>query len=80
MGEVKQAKKVAQVNKPQAGQEMSLDAYIDKMVANSLVPFHATLSSRNMTIRNPKLDLAIDKISQAITALNAWSREVKEKK
>lgn len=60
-------------------EELSFDHQIDHLVESALVPLHSILSKKNMDLRDPQLDIAIEKLSSAMTSLQSRSRQLKEK-
>lgn len=54
---------------------MSFDEAIDTFIKDHLSPFHTLLSEKGMDGKDPRIDLATDKIAQAMTALGARAKE-----
>lgn len=55
------------------------DVLIDQTVKNTLLPLHGIFSEIAMKSKDPQLDLAVDKLAQTMTALNARSKERRKK-
>lgn len=54
---------------------------IDTYITDGLLPFHSFLSKENIKLNDPKIDLAVEKIGQAMTVLQARNKQVlREKK
>lgn len=49
--------------------EMPVDEYLHDTVTRILAPFHAAVSEKNIKLQDADLDLAMDKIGQAMTAI-----------
>lgn len=50
--------------------EMSYDEKLESFVLDILLPHHTEISRVNVVEKDPAIDLAIDKISQAMSAIN----------
>ncbi len=59
-------------------EELSFDAKIDHWLENFVAPLHNELSKKNMDLKDPRLDIAIDKLGSAMTSLNARTKDLKK--
>jgi hypothetical protein len=58
--------------------EQHLDEKIDSFIEHNLMPFHTLLSKHNMDLKSDQLDLAIEKIASAMTALSARTKQLRK--
>lgn len=61
------------------GVPKSFDTLVDEAIKNQLIPLHALISEKAINGKEPQLDLAGDKIAQAMTALQVRLKERKKK-
>lgn len=47
-----------------------VDDYLKAAVNDVMLPLHTKISERNMKLKCPDLDLAMEKLGQAMTAIN----------
>ena len=72
-----EAKEVVETPSPKAA-KFGVNEFIDKFLDSAIEPFHATLSEHNMVLKEASIDLALEKIGQALTTLRKRSLALKK--
>lgn len=76
---MEQVKKETPKGEVKAVEKAHFDIQVDAFIKGPLMEFHAVLSEKTQDGKEPQVDLAADKIAQAMTALQARSKDRKRK-